>query len=87
MTEPRYVPVLPRGPVRLPALPLRAAYDAGGRWLLWREVRRLLVDTLGPRASSPEEVAALRAWIDLEQRPTFDYFLRRFEPREQVPTQ
>ena len=79
MSEPVYTPVLPRGPVRLPAHRLRAWYEAGGRPALWAEVRRALVEALGPRASSPEEVAALRVWVDLEHAPTFVYFLRRFE--------
>lgn len=79
MAEPVYTPVVPRGPVRLREQRLRAAYDVGGRSALWDEIRRALVEEVAPRASSPADVAALRAWVDLEHAPTFAHFLSRFE--------
>lgn len=78
MTEPVYTPVVPPGPVRLKEFALRAYYDAGGEALLWDEVRRTLIRAVGPRASCPAEVEALRVWVDLEHRPTFEHYLRRF---------
>lgn len=79
MSEPRYVDVVPRRPVRLDARRLRAYWQAGGRSLLWDEVRRSLVEEVGRRGSCPEEVAALRAYVDLEVPETFAYLVERFE--------
>jgi hypothetical protein len=81
MPEPVYTPVIPDRTVRLRSSRLRAHYDAGGRPALWDAVRRALIEEVGPRASCPDEVAALRAWIDLEHEPTYAYFLGRFEAR------
>lgn len=78
MTEPVYTPVIPPGPVRLKEFALRAYYDAGGEALLRDEVRRALIREVGPRASCPAEVAALRRWVDLEVEPTTAHYLRRF---------
>jgi hypothetical protein len=54
-------------------------FEAGGRRLLWAAVREELLRVASGRARSPEEVAALRAWVDLEHGPTFAHWLGKFE--------
>ena len=80
--EPVYTPVVPRGPLKLrkgARLCLRAAYDVAGLRYLAEEVRRVLVEEVGPRASSPHEVAALRRWVDLEVPLVTEPLLRGWE--------
>lgn len=79
--EPLWCPVIPRRgtPAKDRAAYLRAVYEVGGRSALWSAVREVLVDYVGPRATCPDEVRALRRWVDLEQPRVFEECLSRFE--------